>query len=198
MCAERNQQDSPPGPHTPGPQVLGHDYDGIQEYDNPQPGWWSALFVLSIVWAVCYYGYYQLGVGQSVEQEYRGETVWRLEQKANQPNVAVDEAMITALGDDPAAREWAGGVFKSVCAACHRPDGGGSVGPNLTDDFWIHGGAPLEVYNTIHEGVPEKGMLRWADNYTNLEVAKLAAYVTKLHGTNPPSPKAPEGTRVGN
>ena len=192
MSAERVET-----PETSGPKVLGHDYDGIQEYDNPQPGWWSALFVVTILWAGAYWAYYEIGAGQSVEQEFRAETAWRLEQRANQPGLEVNEEMILALREDKASQAWARERFLSVCAACHRPDGGGSVGPNLTDDRWLHGGTPLQIYNTIHEGVPEKGMLRWADSLKDLEIAKLAAFVTTLQGTNPPNPKPPEGNPVG-
>lgn len=179
------------------PQVLGHDYDGIQEWDNPQPGWWSALFGLSVVWAGLYLAYYHAGQGPSVEQEYRAEVAQCLEQCMNQSGLEVTEEMILALREDKAALAAGQERFKAVCAACHAPDGGGLVGPNLTDEFWIHGGAPLQVYKTIHDGVPEKGMVRWSETLPELEIAKLAAFVTTLRGTTPQKPKAPEGTRAG-
>ena len=86
-------------------------------------------------------------------------------------------------------------VFTSYCAACHRPDGGGMIGPNLTDDFWIHGGAPTAIFKTVNEGVLAKGMPNWGKVLKPDQIEGVVAYVQSIHGTNPANPKAPEGAK---
>lgn len=177
----------------PGQATLDHTYDGIQEYDNPQPGWWTLLFALTAVWSAVYLAYYHVGVGESIQDEYRTEVARRLKEQAALPGFEPTEEGIIGLSRDPAALAAASQRFQTTCAACHAADGGGGVGPNLTDRWWLHGGDPLAVYRTIHDGVPEKGMLRWADTIPPAEIAGLAGYVLSLQGTRPKAPKAPEG-----
>ncbi len=87
-------------------------------------------------------------------------------------------------------------IFAGRCVPCHGDRGQGIVGPNLTDDFWLHGGRPSEIYHTITEGVPEKGMVPWKTQLSPEEIAAVTAYVGTLRGTNPPNPKPPEGQKV--
>ena len=105
----------------------------------------------------------------------------------------VDENTVTQLTD---ASDLDAGkkVFTTMCAACHAPDGGGTVGPNLTDDYWLHGGGVKDVFKTITYGWPDKGMKSWKDDYSPLQIQQIASYVLSLHGTKPATPKEPQGT----
>jgi mono/diheme cytochrome c family protein len=84
-------------------------------------------------------------------------------------------------------------LFLTNCASCHMPDGGGLVGPNLTDDYWLHGGSIGDIFGTILNGYPSKGMKTWKEDFTTGQIAKLASYIKSLHGTTPVVAKAPEG-----
>ena len=176
---------------------LGHNYDGIHELDNRLPPWWLYGFYICIVFAVIYL--YRYHVAQSAplsKQEYEiavaqgeAEKAAYLEKAANN----VDENTVKLITDKDqlaAAKQ----IFTTVCAACHTATGAGNVGPNLTDDYWLHGGSIKDVFKTIKYGWPDKGMKSWKDDYSPVQIAQLASYVKSLHGTNPPNPKAPQGT----
>ena len=175
-------------------RLLGHDYDGIEEYDNPLPSWWTWIFVATIVFSVGYWGYYQLGPGPSVialyEQDVRDNAV---RAAAVAPAEAPDEARLVALMKDTVAMAGAREVFAIRCSPCHGPQGQGIIGPNLTDEYWLHGGTLTEIRHTITEGVPEKGMVPWKDQLKPQEISAMAAYVASLRGTNPPNAKPPQG-----
>jgi len=175
--------------------VLEHDYDGIRELDNSLPPWWKWGFVATIIFSVVYMWYYHVGNGPSSHDEYIASVEKAEQQKlaflAKSGNV-IDENNITLL-QDPADLENGKTLFTNTCAACHAPDGGGSVGPNLTDDYWLHGGGIKEVFKTIKYGVKEKGMPEWQSNMTPKQLAQLTSYVKSLHGTKPAAPKAPQG-----
>ena len=182
-----------------GDRTLGHAYDGIEEYDNPLPGWWVWIFVATIAFSAGYYVYYQLGPGPSIVAEYEAESRALAERAAaTAPRVAVatDEA-IAALRRDAAAMAKAKETFATRCAPCHGPAGQGLVGPNLTDEFWLHGGRPVEIVKTITDGVPEKGMVPWKDQLSPEDIQALAAWIWTLAGTNPPNAKPAEGQKVG-
>ena len=104
----------------------------------------------------------------------------------------VDENTVVYLTDATSLGEGKK-IFTTICAACHLADGGGSVGPNLTDDYWLHGGGIKDIFKTIKYGWPEKGMKSWKDDYTPVQIAQLASYVKSLHGTKPGKPKEPQG-----
>lgn len=176
--------------------LLHHDYDGIRELDNSLPPWWVNLFYITIVFAGVYMYYYHFGgSGPSSGKEYQ-EQVDEQKQKravalAAQAN-SVDEASVTVLTD--AALVGQGElIFKANCAACHGQAGEGLVGPNLTDDNWIHGGGIKNVFKTIKYGVPEKGMIAWSSQLSPSDIQKVGSYILTLRGTNPPNPKAPQG-----
>lgn len=169
-------------------EIEGHTYDGITEYDNDLPPWWIALFYITIITGVLYWGYYHvIKSGNTMEDEYQAELA----------QAAIDfkdvDVKYDAPSTDASALANAKVIFIEKCAACHREDGGGSVGPNLTDEAWIHGGEINEVYNTIKHGVIEKGMIPWKNDYNNQQIYEIASYVLSLQGTNPPNPKAPQG-----
>jgi cytochrome c oxidase cbb3-type subunit 3 len=177
-------------------QVI-HEIDGIQEYDNKLPNWWLYSLYASILFAVVYWYHYQSGgFGESPSAAYRAEMDRAQAEQAAQLKVgeATPEAL-AALAKDPNAVALGKQVFASTCAPCHRADGGGNVGPNLTDEYWLHGGAPEKIYKTIATGVPDKGMPAWQMQLGALKTQAVAAYVLGLRGTNAPGGKAPQGER---
>ena len=176
-------------------RLLEHDYDGIQEYDNPMPRWWLWVFYATIAFVPLYYVLPSpFGEGEGAVARYEAE---RARQAAESPAPAVgalDDDELEERARDDAAVAQGRQVFAANCAACHRADGGGLIGPNLTDDAWLHGSKPTEIHETITVGVLEKGMPAWGRILKPAEVDAVTAYVLTLHGTNPPAPKAPEGS----
>ncbi len=177
--------------------MLDHNYDGIRELDNSLPPWWVALFYVTIGFALIYMTYYHFsGAGPSSTDEYEYQMAKAEEAKeqflARQAN-KVDETNVTLLTD---ANELALGktIYDANCVACHGSGGEGGVGPNMTDDYWIHGGSIQDVFKTIKNGVPEKGMIAWSTQLRPADMQRVASYIlAELHGTNPPNAKAPEG-----
>ncbi len=179
-------------------RVLDHEYDGIKEYDNPLPGWWVWVFVVSIVFSVGYFAYYQIGPGPTIIAKYEEEMHEAAERQATQTAAQgeVTDATLVALKSDRAAMEHAREIFTTRCAPCHGHDGQGVIGPNLTDEYWLHGGRPTEILHTITEGVLDKGMLAWKSQLNPGELRAMAAYVLTLQGSHPPNPKPPQGVKV--
>ncbi|MBC7775792.1 MAG: c-type cytochrome [Phycisphaerae bacterium] len=179
-----------------GAITLDHDYDGIRELDNHLPPWWVNLFILTVIWSIGYMWYYHWsGNGPNQLEEYKQEVesakkemAIALAGKAN----AVDESNVIALTDSGALGEGEL-IFKNACAACHGQKGEGTVGPNFTDEQWIHGGGMKNVFKTIKYGVPDKGMISWSAQLKPIDIQKVASYILTLKGTNPPNPKAPQG-----
>lgn len=176
---------------------LGHDYDGIHELDNRLPPWWLYGFYLCIIFAGIYLYRYHVAhsaplSGEELKIELVKADIEKQEYLKKSAN-NVDENTVKLL-TDATDLEAAKQTFVTVCAACHRPDGGGSVGPNLTDDYWLHGGGIKDIFKTIKYGWPEKGMKSWKDDYSPLQIEQLASYVKSLHGSHPVNPKDPQGT----
>jgi cytochrome c oxidase cbb3-type subunit 3 len=177
-------------------RLLGHDYDGIEEYDNPLPGWWSWIFVATIVFSLGYWLYYQIGPGPTVIAQYDDEMRAAAERQAvlaPPTGGGVTEDSLRALARDARVIAGAREIFAIRCMPCHGPEGQGVIGPNLTDDYWIHGRTLVEIRRTISEGVPDKGMVPWKDQLKPDEISALTAYVSTLAGTNPPNPRPPQG-----
>ena len=177
-------------------RLLEHDYDGIKEYDNPLPSWWSWIFVATIVFSLGYWGYYQIGPGPSLIAEYEREMGEQAALQAKLAPAAAEgpsEESMRALTRDAKIMASAKEVFATRCVPCHGPQGQGIIGPNLTDDYWLHGSTLVAIRKTISDGVIEKGMIPWKDQLKPAEVDAMAAYVATLHGTNPPNPKPPHG-----
>lgn len=179
--------------------ILDHEYDGIRELDNNLPPWWLYGFYLTIIIGVIYIGVQHFSsYGMSQVEEYEAEMVTAkaavdayISKQAN----AVDETNVTALTDEVSLGEGKK-IFNENCAACHLESGGGSpnsVGPNLTDEYWIHGGGIKNVFKTIKQGVPSKGMIAWKTQIPPSDIHKVASYVLTLQGTNPANPKPPQG-----
>ncbi|MBN7812360.1 c-type cytochrome [Algoriphagus sp. H41] len=173
-----------------------HSYDGITELDNFMPPWLQWVFVGTILFAVVYFvNYSVLGNGPTGVEEYqeelRVEAIAAELRKANQA-ASIDEN--TVVFDESAGAISAGKtLFETNCAACHAADGGGGVGPNLTDEYWLHGGSIKEVFTVVKYGVIEKGMIPWQDQLSPEEMQQVASYILTLKGTSPANPKAPQG-----
>jgi cytochrome c oxidase cbb3-type subunit 3 len=176
-------------------RALDHEYDGIREYDNPLPGWWLFLFWVTIFFSTWYLLYYQLGHGETVEQQYDREmlALYDIQTKQLLKLGPINDQMIAGFSAKPDMMGSAKGLFAQRCAVCHGPAGQGNIGPNLTDDYWLYGGKPTQIYHTITEGVPAKGMIAWRTQIPAGQILALAAYVGTMRGTNPPNPKAPQG-----
>jgi len=178
--------------------LMAHDYDGIREYDNPTPGWWKLIFLGCCIWAVGYWFYYNGGPGLSESETYDAEEKAFLEARAASQKAEgeMDSATLIAMSKDPVQVEAGKALFAIKCASCHKPDGSGLVGPNLTDGVQIHGTTPVDLYNTIRVGVPEKGMLAWETLLKPEELKSAAAFVVSLRNTNVAGGKAPEGNPI--
>lgn len=175
---------------------LGHDYDGIRELDNRLPPWWVWTFYITILIAVGYlYVYHGSDIGLTQHEEYVEEMAKGEEQRAAfaaRQKDAIDENNLV-MTNDPKDLEKAYGIYMANCAACHGPEGQGGVGQNLTDKYWVHGGSLKDIYMTIKNGVPEKGMIAWKTQLSPPTILKMASYIKTLQGTNPPNPKAAQG-----
>ncbi len=174
--------------------LLEHNYDGIRELDNNLPPWWKYSFYISIVWAIGYMSYYHVMGGPSSHDEY--DTAMR-QAKEQQEAYAranagkVDENSVTMA--DAAGIADGKDIFTTNCSPCHGKNGEGVVGPNLTDDYWLHGGSIQDIFKTIKLGYPAKGMKSWATDLSPVQIKDVASYIKTLHGTNPPNAKAPQG-----
>lgn len=180
-------------------RLMHHEYDGIQEYDNPLPFWWKGIFVLTAAHAAAYFAWYHLGGPGLTEDERYAAEVKELETKrASAPReaVVIDETALASMAKDPGLVERGHAVYTKNCASCHSDKGQGLVGPNLTDAYQIHGRTRVDLYTTIQNGVPEKGMLSWGPVLPPEELAAVTAFVTTLRGTEVPGGKAAEGRSV--
>jgi cytochrome c oxidase cbb3-type subunit 3 len=176
--------------------IKGHDYDGIHELDNRMPPWLAFLFQGTIVFAVIYLIIYHMtGIGDLPMAELEKETqVVEAKKTAFLEKAAakINENSVTLLADAKAIEEGKA-IFTANCVACHAADGGGGVGPNLTDEYWLHGGGIKNVFKVIKYGVPEKGMISWEKQLNPLKMQQVSSYIVSLKGTKPATPKAPQG-----
>jgi len=176
--------------------LLDHDYDGIKELDNQLPPWWLYLFYGGIVFAAVYLIRYEVMDGDNQETELRKEMAQAKIDVAKYMLTAPDmmsEKNVTKLTD---ASSLASGktIYTNNCAACHRADGGGQIGPNLTDDHWIFGGDVKNLFHTITNGGRDgKGMVAWKATLKPTEIQEVASYILSLQGSNPKDPKVQEG-----
>ena len=179
-----------------GEIILDHNYDGIKELDNELPPWWVWMFYATIIFGVVYlvrfhiYGDYDQAL--EYEQEVAAAELAIEEYKKTAKDM-VDVNTVELLTD--AADLSAGkAIYETTCVACHMADGGGGIGPNLTDEYWILGGGIKNVFNTVSEGGRDgKGMVAWKTTLKPLEMAQVSSYLLTFQGTTPANPKAPEG-----
>ncbi|MGM0558102.1 MAG: cbb3-type cytochrome c oxidase N-terminal domain-containing protein [Myxococcota bacterium] len=176
--------------------LLDHNYDGIREYDNPMPGWWKWIFVVTVIWSVIYVAGIMLGYVHSYEDDLAAGQAEiqarKAEHQAEQPEV--DTALLEKTAESEDALATGEAIFKTSCATCHGKKGEGLIGPNLTDRYYIHGGSPMDIYETLINGVPDKGMpARGGAAISDEELLAVTAYVVKLPETDPEGGKEPEG-----
>ncbi len=176
--------------------ILDHDYDGIKELDNELPPWWVYMFYATIIFAVVYLARFHVFNDYTQKMEY--------EQEVAEAKIAIEEYKKTAKGlvdvntvvvlTDAADLKAGETIFTTTCAVCHLQDGGGSIGPNLTDKYWILGGDIKSIFKTISEGGRDgKGMIAWKQSLKPVEMAQVSSFILTLQGTAPANPKDPEG-----
>ncbi len=180
-------------------KLLGHSYDGIQEYDNPLPGWWKAIFWVTIIFAPFYFFHYHMGgMGTTIHENYRQEVAsynkLRAKLEAKRAKLPVAQQIAAIIQDKKALAEGKK-IFtgKGTCFTCHGVHGEGKIGPNLTDNYAIHGPSSKQIFRVIREGGrPGKGMIPWGKVLKYKQILLVAAYVKSLQGTKPSNPKPPE------
>lgn len=179
--------------------LLDHDYDGIRELDNPLPRWWVYSFYLTIIFAVPYYVAHTFMNAESIEDEFKNDVarVTAIQNKNTLDQIVFDQAEYEKVWENPKTKKIAKKTYKRKCKACHGKFGEGGVGPNLADNYWIHGNGDLKsVYKTITYGVIDKGMAAWGKTLGKDKVYAVLKYVAEFKGTNPKNPKAPQGKEV--
>ncbi|SHF57204.1 cytochrome c oxidase cbb3-type subunit 3 [Arenibacter palladensis] len=177
--------------------ILDHNYDGIRELDNNLPPWWVYMFYATIIFGVVYLARFHVFNDYTQDMEY--------EQEVAEAMIAIEEYKKTAKGlvdantvellTEAADIKAGGAIYTANCVACHMPDGGGGIGPNLTDEYWILGGGVKNVFHTISEGGRDgKGMIAWKQTLKPAEIAQVASYIlSEINGKTPANPKAAEG-----
>ena len=173
--------------------LLDHDADGIKELDNNLPRWWVWLFYITIAFSAAYWTYFHiLGWGDLQAAAFRKEV--EKGEALKQQAILDFENSLQSLepSQEPEVLNEGQQVYTLYCAPCHREDGGGLVGPNLCDDYWIHGSNYVDTVKIIINGVPEKGMLSWRGVLRPSQIQAVASYIYQFRGTSPPNPKPPE------
>lgn len=179
-------------------QVFDHEFDGIQEYDNRLPNWWLYTLYGAIIFSVFYWFYFHTTeVGAIPTERYEMEMVAAAEaQLKRMEGQEITDESLTLTSTIPDRVAAGRQVFEQFCVVCHSSRGEGSVGPNLTDAYWIHGGRPTQMLATINTGVPDKGMAAWAGQLGPRRVQDVVAYLLTIKGTNVPG-KEPQGDPEG-
>jgi len=174
-----------------------HSYDGIQEYDNDLPPWWKYMFYATIVFGGVYLlNFHVFKSGQLQTQEYESEmqeaALFLPKTDGGNANEKTDYKVLT----DAAKLEAGHGTYTQNCAACHGQNAEGMVGPNLTDEFWLHGGDVNDIFKTIKFGVTSKGMVAWQGKLSDDQILEVSSYILSLQGSNPANAKAPQGDKA--
>lgn len=176
-----------------------HEYDGIHELDNPLPGWWLMTFYLTVIFAVIYYIYYQLGSGPTLDQELKVnmESIQALQAKVEDTKQLRSEESLLALATDKETLAKGKAEYIIKCAVCHGAEGQGVIGPNMTDDYWIHGdGSISSILKVANEGVLDKGMPPWKGVIDADLLEKVSIYIYSIRGSNPAGAKLPQGEKI--
>ncbi len=172
-----------------------HAYDGIKELNNPIPAWFNVLFYGTIVFGLFYIYYFHFSTGMRQDQEYVVEMETAARAKIDYLAKSAEKYDENSVKIDAALIENGGKTFLANCSACHGDKGQGGVGPNLTDEFWIHGGKVNDIFKVIKYGVLDKGMTSWEKSLTSKQIAELSNYIISLQGSNPAGAKAPQGIK---
>ncbi|MEZ5145542.1 MAG: cbb3-type cytochrome c oxidase N-terminal domain-containing protein [Bacteroidales bacterium] len=175
--------------------IKDHEYDGIKELDNDLPPWWKWLFYITIVFGIVYM--IRLWVLDSDDlyqiREYDAAMAEAKDNAASQPTAQFEIKVLT----DDASLANGKETWDKICQVCHLYDGGGLVGPNMTDNYWIHGNTVEDMFNTVTNGVIEKGMIPYKDQLSPTQRLEVISFIIeKLHGTTPANPKAPQGEEM--
>jgi cytochrome c oxidase cbb3-type subunit 3 len=181
-----------------GNLIKDHEYDGIQELDNPLPSWWLMTFLGTIIFAFIYFIHYHSGTEQLISDEYAADVASLEQKRRTEPGAeGIDLAALLAMSKDAAAVSKGQSRFQTLCAACHGAKGQGGIGPNLTDKFWLHGRGELkDIATVVQSGVLDKGMPAWSTILKNEEIFQVVGFVNSLKGTTPADGKAPQGIEV--
>lgn len=189
-----------------------HTFDGIEEYDNPMPGWWVNVFWVTIVFSVFYFGYYHLSgrASDRIEDYNHSLAMWEIKRakvRAEFAKLPLEQQFKKAMADSSNI-EKGRKIFvgKGICHTCHAPDGGGLIGPNLTDNYWINGPKPerkqgpklRDIFRIVtYGGRKGKQMQAYEKTLSPMERVQVSLYVASLRGkkTAKPKPKLPEAKK---
>lgn len=167
--------------------------DGIELLDNPLPTWWVALFNFSLIYGLGYLGWFHVLKKPGLKEDLVQDRKAHQQLIAAQQQVSLSPEDMSTRLQDPKLIEEGKELYAAHCSPCHGQLGEGTVGPNLTDKFWIHGGTPEQILTSISEGIPSMGMVAWGPILGQPKVEATAAFVISLQGTSPPNGKAPQG-----
>jgi cytochrome c oxidase cbb3-type subunit 3 len=173
-------------------------HDGIAMAGRLVPGWWSWTLACTVVFGVCYFFYYQIGTGPTIQEKYDASVVAHIEKQLEAIGSLTpdDENIMRLVREEPALISAVGSLYRGNCAQCHAVEGGGNVGPNLTDDYFTSVTRPSDVFAVISEGVPGTAMTPWGNRLSEPQRILLAAYVVSLRGTDPPDAVPPQGSPI--
>ena len=176
--------------------LMHHDYDGIQELDNDLPPWWKYGFYLTIVMGIVYLYVYANGIAPDSSEEYeiavtegnilKAQYLADMANSINEDNVELADVAGVTKGKS---------LFVKKCKTCHGANAEGLSGPNLTDEYWLHGGDIKSIFKTVKYGVPAKGMISWKDQLSPQEMQQVSSFILSLQGSNPPNAKDPQGEK---
>ncbi len=176
---------------------LEHEFDGIKELNNPIPPWLMYIWYFTVVFSAIYFVYYHVyGVGLNQDEEYVAQMAEAgVNVEKHKSETSTTEMVLLTSAEDLATGET---IYKEkLCATCHGMQGeGNAIGPNLTDNYFIHGNSIEDTYSVIFNGVPTKGMTPYKDQLTQEQIVQVGSYVLSLVGTNPPNAKDPQGELI--
>ncbi len=172
-----------------------HVYDGIVEHDNKLPLWWQLTLYGAVVFALVYWFGRRLNAIATANETYAQDVAAERAAEADRARArgTIDDDLLVTLSRDPATLTKGKATFAASCAPCHRADGGGNIGPNLTDAYWLHGSKPTDLFKVASDGVPAKGMPTWGPQLGQDRIESVVAFVLSLKDTNVPGGKAPQG-----
>ena len=187
---QNNQQQTN---HEVDEKLMDHNYDGIQELDNPPPRWIMALFYITIGFAIIYGAYhFWLDAGDNQWEQYEKKS--QLHDEKYQQGTAEDAGAMGLLADEASLTAGKAIYAEMACFACHGMNGeGNAVGPNLTDNAWIMGCDFQTIFDQVKNGNPAKGMTSYKMQLSDQKIQQVASFVLSLVGTDPANAKAPQG-----